>query len=148
MQLSLFEEEKQKPTQKEDYRKCKSCKEDLPLSMFQVDVQKYGVNGKETIYYKTSCIPCNRKLQQMRISLRKENPKPDHNICSCCGEPALAFREGKSRPYLVLDHCHDTHKFRGWLCQKCNVGLGSLGDNIEGLEKGIKYLRKFEDKIK
>jgi len=150
MQLSLFEEEKQKPTQEEDYRKCKSCKEDLPLSMFFVDVKKYGTNGQQTLYYRTSCIPCHRKTTKIMYYLRKENPKPNHNICSCCGKAASIIQPGdkQSRSYLVLDHCHDTHKFRGWICQTCNVGLGGLGDNIEGLEKGLKYLRKFEDKIK
>jgi hypothetical protein len=42
---------------------------------------------------------------------------------------------------LNLDHCHDTKMFRGWLCRSCNTGIGSLGDDIGGLEKALVYLR-------
>lgn len=52
--------------------------------------------------------------------------------CEICGV------EGK----VHWDHDHETGKFRGWLCVKCNTGLGKLGDNIEGLERALAYLRK------
>lgn len=39
-----------------------------------------------------------------------------------------------------VDHCHDTGKVRGLLCFNCNVGIGSLQDDIEMLRKAIKYL--------
>lgn len=41
-----------------------------------------------------------------------------------------------------LDHCHMTGKFRGWLCNRCNLSLRHLGDCIEGLELAIAYLRR------
>lgn len=41
---------------------------------------------------------------------------------------------------MALDHDHVTGKFRGWICARCNVGLGLLGDNIEGLQAAIAYL--------
>jgi len=47
-------------------------------------------------------------------------------------------------PPNYLDHCHDTDVFRGWLCHRCNVGIGFLGDTLEGLNKAIAYLEKFE----
>ena len=50
---------------------------------------------------------------------------------------AICEREGNT----VLDHCHETLKFRGWLCNSCNIGLGKLKDSIEMLERGIKYLK-------
>lgn len=39
-----------------------------------------------------------------------------------------------------VDHCHDSGKVRGLLCHPCNVGLGQLGDDAEGLRRLIKYL--------
>ena len=40
-----------------------------------------------------------------------------------------------------VDHCHITDVVRGLLCGNCNVGIGNLQDNIEILEKAIKYLK-------
>lgn len=42
---------------------------------------------------------------------------------------------------LQVDHCHETNKIRGLLCMACNVGLGMLNDNEEGLLKAVKYVR-------
>jgi hypothetical protein len=43
---------------------------------------------------------------------------------------------------LCLDHNHETGKFRGWLCDNCNTGIGKLGDTVEGLERAIAYLKR------
>ena len=57
---------------------------------------------------------------------------PRANKCEICS------RVGKT----VLDHCHKTNKFRGWLCHQCNTSLGMVKDNIEVLNKMISYLVK------
>lgn len=59
--------------------------------------------------------------------------------CDCCGtkEP------GKKGWYV--DHCHDTGKVRGILCFNCNSGIGHLGDNLEGIQKGIEYLLRHQN---
>jgi hypothetical protein len=59
-------------------------------------------------------------------------PKPDH--CECCGGPP-----GK-KP-LVCDHDHQTGAFRGWLCNRCNLGIGQFGDTVEGLMRAVAYLQ-------
>lgn len=61
--------------------------------------------------------------------------RPIPATCECCGAPP-----GKKA--LCLDHDHCTEEFRGWLCNKCNLGIGLLGDNISGLETAILYLKK------
>lgn len=43
---------------------------------------------------------------------------------------------------LHVDHCHQTGKIRGLLCQKCNMALGLLNDSVEILETAIRYLKK------
>lgn len=52
--------------------------------------------------------------------------------CEICG----------SEDNLCYDHDHNTMKFRGVLCSSCNLGLGKLGDSLEGIESALKYLRK------
>lgn len=42
---------------------------------------------------------------------------------------------------MQLDHDHETGMFRGWLCHRCNTGIGSLGDSAEGLENALRYVR-------
>ena len=61
-------------------------------------------------------------------------PVPEH--CECCGSKL----EGGRKTHL--DHCHETGAFRGWLCNQCNMGIGALGDSIEGLERAIAYLKR------
>ena len=46
----------------------------------------------------------------------------------------------------VLDHCHDSQVFRGFLCHNCNLALGKLNEDIETLQRAINYLKK--DNIK
>jgi len=55
--------------------------------------------------------------------------------CEICG----CYYATKS---LALDHNHKTEKFRGWLCQTCNMGLGHFEDDPILLLKAIQYLRK------
>jgi len=47
---------------------------------------------------------------------------------------------------LVVDHCHVTGVVRGLLCDRCNVGIGRLGDNATGVQKALDYLKAFEER--
>lgn len=84
---------------------------------------------------KNSCKACNSKLSKIRDQLRKDNPKPSCNTCAICK---------KTDRNLVLDHDHKTDKFRGWLCDQCNKGIGQLSDDIDTLSQAILYLKNFE----
>lgn len=41
---------------------------------------------------------------------------------------------------LLTDHCHKKMKFRGLLCNGCNVGLGLFMDSVKLLNRAIEYL--------
>jgi hypothetical protein len=49
---------------------------------------------------------------------------------------------GQNRP-ICIDHDPASGRFRGGLCRSCNGSLGNFGDNIEGLQKAIAYIDKF-----
>jgi transposase len=61
--------------------------------------------------------------------------KPD--VCEVCGRP----QQGRKK-VLGLDHDHDTGELRGWLCHKCNAGIGMLGDDLDGIARADAYLRR------
>jgi len=60
------------------------------------------------------------------------------NTCAICGNHETT----KRNRFLTVDHCHETNKIRGLLCNNCNRTLGLLGENIETLKKMIEYLIK------
>lgn len=131
MQLDLFstpvEEQEDKHT-----RECPKCNKQKPLDRFWHPPE----NRYQTATGKAAwCYDCGNAYNSVVHKLKKENPyKNTENICDCCGI--------KSDKKLLLDHDHITGEFRGWLCRNCNVGIGNLGDNIEGLDQAIAYLRK------
>ncbi len=55
--------------------------------------------------------------------------------CNICGVPEIELNKK-----LCMDHNHETGKFRGWLCSKCNKGLGLLGDSEELLIDALHYV--------
>lgn len=77
--------------------------------------------------------PAERRAKDRKNNGLPEPTRPESAVCECCGRPP-----GKIA--MNLDHCHTTGLFRGWLCNKCNTGLGSFGDSIAGLEMAINYL--------
>ena len=114
-----------------EFKVCVICGEERVLS----DYPKHKLM-KDNL--DSRCRQCVREQQKIRNSLKKTAPpKPD--VCECCGEdPELK----QYRPFWVLDEDHETGCFRGWLCDECNLGLGKLGDNLEGIMKAVRYLQK------
>lgn len=58
-----------------------------------------------------------------------------NNVCKICEKPQTTERS------LCVDHCHDTGIVRGLLCDKCNRGLGLLGDTEDSIQSALTYLR-------
>lgn len=78
----------------------------------------------------TRCRQCLKIEAKVRSKLHKKAP-PKPEVCECCQAVPKKWR---------LDHDHETHAFRGWVCEPCNFGMGQLGDNIPGLIKALNYL--------
>lgn len=110
---------------------CKDCGTEQPLDNF--DPQYFRSDGSKS--HRNTCKICRRHQQKVVRSLLKDNgPPPD--ICECCGNVS------SDSINIVVDHCHTTDKFRGWLCNSCNVASGHLGDKPETIMKLYKYVTK------
>jgi hypothetical protein len=118
---SLFPEEIENlPT-----KKCIYCKKNKYLFEFPKHIK-----NKDRL--DTRCKVCVKQQAQIRRKISKQAPQKT-KICECCK---------KQTDNLVLDHDHSTNEFRGWICDACNIGIGKLGDNIEGVQNAIIYLQK------
>jgi hypothetical protein len=60
--------------------------------------------------------------------------------CGICEE---VLERGKGKH--ALDHCHNTGQLRGFLCGKCNRGLGYFQDNPELLTSAVRYLQLYAE---
>jgi hypothetical protein len=61
-----------------------------------------------------------------------------NGLCAICSNPES---KGRSKHFHV-DHDHLTGKIRGLLCSTCNTALGKFNDDINLINKAIKYLQK------
>lgn len=55
---------------------------------------------------------------------------------------AICRGVAKTQRHWHLDHCHDTRKIRGILCNHCNLMIGHAKDNPSVLIAASEYLRK------
>jgi len=127
-QLKLFEELEDIP--EGDTQVCKICQKEKHVSLFYKHIHyKTGLDSR--------CKACKKKTTDVTEDLKKRFAHLRTELCDCCGEV--------SDKTLVVDHCHDTLKFRGWICQECNHGIGKLGDNLTGVLNAVRYLERFEN---
>jgi hypothetical protein len=61
--------------------------------------------------------------------------------CDICNREGFKMNVHQ-RTALVIDHCHDSLKVRGLLCNNCNRALGLLQDDVERLKSAICYLER------
>ena len=88
----------------------------------------------------TRCRQCIKEHSKLRRDLKKTCKVPEPEFCECCGSSP------KKTKKLHFDHDHQDKTFRGWLCNDCNVGIGLLGDNIEGVIKAVEFLKMAKER--
>ena len=103
---------------------CRICNEEKTL-------ERFGKHTHTSDGLDSRCKDCISKDKKIRYHLLKEYEHTRPEVCDSCGK--------KHRKTLVLDHDHETGEFNGWLCDDCNVGIGRLGDTLDGLMKAVKY---------
>lgn len=84
-------------------------------------------------YRKKYAADIRNRTRKLRGYPKPDRPEPTN--CECCGRKP-------SNKALHLDHCHLTGAFRGWLCNRCNLGIGQLGDTENDLRNALRYLMK------
>tara|TARA_B100001094_G_scaffold32860_1_gene27356 strand:+ start:7689 stop:8141 length:453 start_codon:yes stop_codon:yes gene_type:complete len=120
--------------------KCSVCGEEKPNSEYTFYTSRFTQDGYR-LRINTNCDSCRKRISKELRDLRKElvssNPQPEYgSSCDLCKKPV--YRNWQ------LDHCHETGKFRGWLCKGCNTGLGGIGDSFESTLNALIYLSKFK----
>lgn len=111
---------------------CRICGIEKSLDYFP----KNRVSGRKD-GYRTECKECHRKITEEITTLKKQSGEVNPGLeypCKCCG---------KTGTKKYFDHCHSQKKFRGWLCNECNTGIGKLGDTLEGVALAYNYLKNF-----
>jgi hypothetical protein len=133
---------------------CKSCRQEKSLSEFHYS---YKNKAKNKTYPDTLCKACKTIQTKTWFQANKEkairyNTKSklknrygmtmdeydamvvaQNNLCAICNQP-------QSRRNLAVDHCHQTNRVRGLLCDKCNLALGMINDNLNIVESIKRYL--------
>lgn len=139
-------------------KKCSTCKEIKILDCFHKTSRSYGGFNNE-------CKPCRSKRDKLRPKetrhreyLKNRQKQLDRDLfkhygitrdqfnemrvkqdylCAICSK-----HESESNKGLHTDHCHDTKKVRGLLCNACNLAIGQLKHNTTILLKAISYLKQ------
>lgn len=131
----------------EKLKVCSICHKEKPLKEFPYNTGK--------VRYFSYCHQCRRDkykgnenthkrvrnrslVKQFGITLDEYNLLflKQGGKCAICG-----IHQSELKQALNLDHDHTTGKVRALLCPKCNGGLGIFNDDIDLLEKAIKYLK-------
>ena len=131
----------------EDSIICIKCDVRQPLHNFQ---NPRPTLNKTTGEIKRTCKSCKSGHMKIIKQLKSENPYPDNDYtCPVCSRDVVELsRHGKSKlSTWVLDHCHDTNTFRGWVCSHCNTGLGGFKDDLTTIKKAVKYLKRHKENL-
>lgn len=120
-------------------KKCGICQEQLSLALFAKDG---GAN-----YLRYECRDCAKKQANIIKNLKKNAPAVDKDHkCPICLRDEIQLKQDHPNKKNVwcLDHDHRTNKFRGWLCHKCNLGLGNMNDDPGRLSRALTYIKEKE----
>lgn len=127
-----------KLVEQKESKKCAKCGEEKPAQPEYWTSRDGRLRGTCRACTNKSAIE-RQRLVKFGITADDYNAMYDkqNGCCACCGTHQL--EQDKS---MAVDHCHDTGKIRGLLCFDCNVGIGKLGDNLDGVMNAVKYLKE------
>lgn len=135
---------------------CKTCEQDKPQD-------EYYFSGPKGKYHK-SCKECEKKRVTDRFLLvnygltveqYQDLLDAQNGVCMICQQPETTLSKYGVPKKLAVDHDHSCcpgkvtcgECIRGLLCQRCNMGLGLLGDNPQTYERLQKYLINSQEPV-
>lgn len=131
---------------------CKACERGMAKDWYQRNreraKQKYRDWREENIDKVRAYRKQNRAKHYRQEVMRKYGVdegwfdaqlKKQGNRCECCNRK-FAWGDKQKTPHV--DHCHESGKVRGILCNRCNFVLGLSNDDQDLLSTLAEYLRK------
>lgn len=125
-------------------KECVICNEVKPVSEFYKDARmRTGFSSECKLCRRarnnkyTADHPNGRRRRtlaskyQITIEDYERQYQYQNGLCAICSD---------HKEKLFIDHCHDTNKVRGLICNTCNFGLGHFRDNVKFMENAINYL--------
>ena len=131
---------------------CTKCKKELPLDSYDTD--RNGKNGKILKARCRSCVEEGRlarwdslsdeeKLKRREKARRGKRARlyglSTEDLSAIEGVRSCAICYGEAE---AIDHCHETGRVRGVLCNACNQTLGKMHDSPALLRRAAEYLEK------
>ena len=132
-------------------RWCRKCKQAQRIKAKNANIRRWKKEDPYTLRTPKKCCKCKEAKSRLNFSRCRTTSDGLTAICKTCGPlrqcritiPADAKCEiCGSLANIIRDHCHQTGCFRGFLCHRCNVGLGCFKDSAALLHKASLYAQK------
>jgi len=122
---------------------CNICFVLKPMDEFQVN--QTDAKGRKT--RRPSCNICRQDIDRRSIPSREKKEaqrlRPKKGTlwqCAICRKMGIVGVNVK----VVADHDHYAGRWRGFLCDSCNTGIGRFRDDENILRNALAYLKKHE----
>ena len=126
-----------------DNKICNVCFVLKPMNEFQIN--QTDAKGRKT--RRPSCNLCRQDIDRRSIPAREKREekrlRPKTGTlwqCPICRKMGIVGVNVK----VVADHDHNAGRWRGFLCDSCNTGLGRLKNGENYLLNAIAYLKEHE----
>jgi len=115
---------------------CLPCKaaNKIPPKKALADISRFTKKNTDKLKRRLQAIRNNYGLCESEVW---EILQRQSSLCAVCGAEINLFN-------CHVDHCHGCDRVRGFLCQKCNLGIGWLQDDPGIIEKARVYVENHE----